>query len=409
MYSYTVELLQWFGFNNNTDTFAFMLCIFAGILTCIAVRFIVRLIMVSFFNKLNENKTIPWIGILLKNKFFDKASNLAIPVIISIFSSDMAGEYIIWDIVVKLSLIIIVLYVLDSLIKSINNIYELREISKNIPLRGFLQVIEIIIFITGGIIFISVILQMNPAALLGSLGAMTAITSIIFKDALLGFVAGIQLTAIDMVRIDDVIEMPQHSIMGRVIEISLTTVKVEDFDKNIVSVPAYTLVSEIFINRRGMLKAGVRRIKRSFKIDAMSVCVCDGAMIDKFKKITLLKDYIENKLADIQNHNNNLACDLSEKTNGRRMTNIGVFRAYITVYLKNHRKINQESTLMVRQLEANDNGIPFEVYAFANTTDWAEFEGIQSDIFDHIYAVIQEFGLVLYQNPSSSDIRKIAL
>ena len=397
MYSYLIDFLQKNGVNDYVNTIAFIICIAAGFITCIAARFLIRQITVSFFKKIIEHKDIPWIKILLKNNFFHKASNLVIPIVIAMFTSDMTGHYILWDTAVELSLIIIILYVLNSFIKSVNDIYCLHEVSKTIPLRGPLQVIEIFIFITAGIIIISIILKMNPAALLGSLGAMTAITTIVFKDAILGFVAGIQLSAIDMVRIGDIIEMPQRSISGTVTEISLTTVKVEDFDKTIISVPAYTLVSEAFVNRRGILNAGARRIKRSFKIDAADVCICDDAMIQKFKKILLIEDYINNKLEDIERYNNQLACDMSEKVNGRRMTNIGVLRAYITAYLRNHKGIRQDLTLMVRQLESDEKGLPFEIYAFTNTTNWIEYEGIQSDIFDHIYAIIPEFGLKLYQ------------
>jgi len=264
-------------------------------------------------------------------------------------------------------------------------------------------------FIIGGVIIISAVVGRSPAALLGSIGAMTAITSIVFKDAILGFVAGIQLTANDMIRIGDVIEMPGRSILGTVTDISLTTVKIQDFDKTIVSVPAYALVSEAFVNRRGMIDAGARRIKRSFNIDATGILLCDEQMIEKFKNIALIKNYILDKLEDIEKSNSKLDCDMSEKTNGRRMTNIGVFRAYITEYLKNNINLHQDMPLFVRQLEPNEKGIPFEIYAFTKTTELIEYEGIQSDIFDHIYAIISEFNLKLYQNPSSNDILKINL
>jgi len=362
MYFYTAGLIQRLGFSSNIETLAIFFSIFAGVLAYIAVRFIVRFTIVRFLKKLRKDKEILWADALLKNNCFGKAAALTIPVIISLFTSDIVHEHLAWNIIVKLSLIITILYVLDSLLKCINDIYELRVINKNVPLKGLLQAVEIIIFIVGGIIFISVILQMNPAALLGSLGAMTAITTLIFKDAILGFVAGIQLSANDLVRIGDVIEMPRHGIFGTVTEISLTTVKVEEFDNTIVSVPSYTLVSETFINRRGILAAGMRRMKRSFGIDATSVRMVND---------------------------------------GRHKTNLEAFRAYLTDYLKSHSRINQEAMLIVRQLEAGDKGIPLEVYAFVNTTDWVEFENIQSDIFDHIYAVIPEFGLALYQSLSS--------
>ena len=362
MYSYTAGLLQRLGFDDSIEMLALLTSILAGVLAYIAARFIIRFTVVRVLNRLRKSREIPWLDVLLKNNFFAKAAALTIPVIISVFSHDVAGEYVIWDIVVKLSLVVTILYVLHSLVKCVNDIYEIRAISKNIPLRGLLQVILIISYIVGVIIFISVILRMNPTALLGSLGAMTAIITLIFRDAILGFVAGIQLAANDMVRIGDVIEIPQRGIFGTVIEISLVTVKVEEFDNTIVSVPAYTLVSESFINRRGILSAGMRRLKRSFNIDATSIRIIED---------------------------------------GKYKTNIEAFRDYLTEYLKNHDSINKESLLMVRQLEAGGKGVPLEVYAFVNTTDWVEFENIQSDIFDHIYAVIRDFDLALYQDISS--------
>ena len=380
------------------EIFAVILTVLTAALACVAVRFLVRSITVGIFKKIRRRKASAWIDIFLKNRLFHRASNLAIPIVIYIFSYQLWALFRFWHIIITIYLILVALYVIDSLLKCINDIYSLREVSKNVPIKGFLQTVEVVVFIIGGILIISTIMNMNPAALIGSLGAMTAIITIVFKDAILGFVAGIQLTAIDLVRIDDTIEIPGKSIIGKVTEISLTTVKLENFNKTITSVPAYTLVSEVFVNRRGMLEAGVRQIKRSFKIDAMSVKICDDVMIEKYRKIELLREYIENRQLEIENHNKSLTCDLSEVVNCRAMTNIGVFREYITAYLKNHKNINQDHTLMARQLEADEKGIPFQIYAFTNTADMVEYESIQSDIFDHIYATISEFDLVIKQD-----------
>ena len=400
-------LLYRFNIVQHNEIFSVILTVLVAVFVCVAARFLVRFITVGIFKRIRRRKASAWIDIFLKNRLFHRTSNLAIPIVIYIFSYQIWEVVAFWHITITIYLILVALYVIDSLLKCINDIYSLREISKNIPIKGFLQTAEVIVFVIGGILIISTIVGMNPTALIGSLGAMTAIITIVFKDAILGFVAGIQLTAIDLVRIDDTVELPSQSIIGKVTEISLTTVKLENFNKTITSVPAYTLVSEIFVNRRGMLEAGVRQIKRSFKIDAMSVKICDDAMLEKYRKIELLREYIENRQLEIENHNQHLNCDLSEPANGRRMTNIGVFRQYVTAYLKAHKCINQDNTLMVRQLEADEKGIPFQIYAFTNTTDMVEYESIQADIFDHIYAVVSEFNLVLYQTPSGKDIRCI--
>jgi miniconductance mechanosensitive channel len=407
MYNIIVDLLQRFGFRYNLETLAIIATIILAILACIVARYLVRLITTGIFKRVSTQKKSAWIDIFLRNRLFHKVSNLVIPIVIYLFTREVYIAYVVWDIVVSILFIMVSLNVLDSILKCINDIYCLRTVSKTIPIKGILQTIEVIAFVIGGILIISTIVQMNPAALIGSLGAMTAIMTIVFKDAILGFVAGIQLTALDMVHIDDIIDMPSQNLSGKVTEITMTTVKLEGFDKMIISVPAYTLVSEVFINRRGMEDAGIRRIMRSFRINAADICICDDAMIEKYKKIGILNDYIERKTKEIESHNKNLEWDLSENTNGRRMTNIGVFRAYITAYLRSHERIDQNSTLIVRQLEPDERGIPFELIAFTNTTDLGEYESIQSDIFDHIYAIISEFGLSLYQAPSGKDFSEL--
>jgi miniconductance mechanosensitive channel len=407
MYNIIVDILQRFGFGNNLETLAIVATIILAVLACVVARYLVRLIVTGIFKGISAQKKSAWIDIFLRNRLFHKVSNLVIPIVIFLFTREVYIAYIVWDIVVSILFILVSLNVLHSILKCINDIYCLRTVSKTIPIKGILQTIEVIAFVIGGILIISTIVQMNPTALIGSLGAMTAIMTIVFKDAILGFVAGIQLTAIDMVHIDDIIDMPSRNLSGKVTEITVTTVKLESFDKTTISVPAYTLVSEVFINRRGMENAGVRRIRRSFRINAADICVCDDAMIEKYKKIGILSDYIEEKTKEIESYNKNLEWDLSENANGRRMTNIGLFRAYITAYLRNHERVDQNNTLIVRQLEPDDRGIPFELIVFTNTTDFGDHENTQSDIFDHIFAIISEFDLSLYQAPSGKDFSEL--
>ena len=400
-------LLYRFNIIENNELFTVIFTILIAIIACAAARYLVRYITVGIFKRIHHRTQSAWIEIFLKNRLFHKASHLAIPIVVFFFAHQIWDDFVVWHIVIIVSLILISLYVIDSLLKCVHDIYNLREVSKNIPIKGFLQTIEVIVFIIGGILIISTIMDMNPAAIIGSLGAMTAIITIVFKDAIMGFVAGVQLTAIDLVRIGDIIEIPNKTHMGTVTEISLTTVKLLATDKTIVSIPAYTLVSEIFVNRRGMFDAGVRRIKRSFKIDATSIRICDEAMIENFRKIKLLEEYIENIQKEIEDHNSSQNCDLTRPANCRVLTNIGVFRQYIIAYLKSHKDINQDNTLMVRHHEAEEKGIPIQIYCFTNTANVVEYESIQSDIFEHIYAILSEFDLVLYQNPSGTDFKRI--
>jgi miniconductance mechanosensitive channel len=230
---------------------------------------------------------------------------------------------------------------------------------------------------------------------------------LVFKDSILGLVGGIQLTANNMVHIGDWIEMPKYGADGDVIDISLTTVKVQNWDKTISAIPAYALISDSFKNWRGMSESGGRRIKRSINIDMNTVKLCDPMMLDKFRRIEHIAEYIDAKQSEIDEYNAAANIDNTEMVNGRRMTNVGTFRAYVVAYLKNHPKINQNMTFLVRQLKPTECGLPIEIYVFSSDKVWANYEAIQADIFDHILAVIPEFGLRVFQNPTGSDFSRL--
>ena len=377
MYSVITAWLQTNGFNNFASPVAYAACIFIGLAAALAARKVLRTVLVKFFARGRGERA----AVLTKNKFFAWFTNLSVPIALSIVVADIGMHQVFWHRAVAVLLVIIVMFLMDALIRSIGDIYSLYEVSKTVPIRGPLQILEIMVFIVGAIVLISIFVDRSPLALLSGLGAMTAIVTIVFKDAILGFVAGIQLTANDLVRVGDMIEMPQRDIGGTVQDISLVTVKVEGFDKTIVAIPAYAFVSEPFVNRRGIADAGARRIMRSFNIDAGTVSVCDGDMAERLRAMPLVGDYAQ-----------------------AGMTNISVFRKYLTAYLRSRRDIRQDLTLLVRQLTAADVGIPLEVFAFAAAVDLVPFEAIQSDIFDHIYAVLPAFGLRLYQRPSGFDM-----
>jgi miniconductance mechanosensitive channel len=362
----------------------------------IALRAVVKYVM---------NNLIEWDNVLLERKVFQRVSYL-IPAIVIYYSAVLFPEHEGW--VQRFAIIyciIVALFVVEALLSSADDLYGSLEVAKTRPIKGYVQVAKIVIFIVGIILVIAKLLDQSPVILLSGFGAMTAVLLLLFKDSILGLVAGIQLATNDMVRIGDWIEMPKYGADGDVIEISLHTVKVENWDRTITAIPSYALVSDSFKNWRGMQNSGGRRIKRSIYIDKTSVFFCTEEMVERFKKIQFLTDYISRKQKEIQEYNAGHSIDTSEPVNGRQITNIGTLRAYIENYLRNHPKIHKGMTLMVRQLQPTENGLPLEIYAFTNDTNWINYEAIQADIFDHILSVIPSFGLRVFQAPSGHDMR----
>lgn len=272
------------------------------------------------------------------------------------------------------------------------------------PIASYFQLIRIIIYIGTGILVLSVLLGKSPLYFLSAFGAMTAIILLIFKDTILGLVASVQISSNDMVRVGDWVEMPKFNADGDVIAINLNTVKVRNWDKTVTTVPTYFFITDSFKNWRGMQESGGRRIKRALNINVRTIRFVDPETRERYKKIYLIRDFVTRRQEDIEKYNAEHNLDTSVLINGRRMTNIGVFRHYVEAYLKNHKRIRQDMTLLVRQLPLGAEGVPIEVYCFTNTTAWAEFEEIQSDIFDHLLSAAASFDLEIYQQPSGSDI-----
>ncbi|MDZ7749720.1 MAG: mechanosensitive ion channel family protein [Halofilum sp. (in: g-proteobacteria)] len=302
----------------------------------------------------------------------------------------------------------IILFALLSVFSVLNALADMAqsmELASRPPLRGIFQGIKLVGAIIAVILAIALLIGKSPLILFSGLGAMTAILLLIFKDPILGLVAGIQLSANDMLRVGDWLEMPQYGADGDVIDISLTTVKVRNWDKTITSIPSYALISDSFKNWRNIENVGGRRIKRAIHIDATSVRFATDEDLERLRKAELVTGYIEDKVAEIETYNREHGIDPSSPVNGRRLTNLGIFRAYLVAYLGANEHINHELTYMVRQLAPGPEGIPLEVYGFANDTSWVPYEGIQSDIFDHVFAVIPEFGLRLHQGPTGHDVR----
>ncbi|NTV08811.1 MAG: mechanosensitive ion channel family protein [Chlorobium limicola] len=303
--------------------------------------------------------------------------------------------------------IVVIFAILGSLDALLEN-YNEHPVSARLPLKSFIQVLKTIVISSGAVIVISRLLGTSPLVFFSGLGAFTAVIILIFKDSILGFVAGIQLTANNLVKAGDWIEMPKYGADGEVIDISLVTVSVQNGDKTITVIPAYALISEGFRNWRGMSESGARRIMRSINIDMRSVQFCDEAMIEKLRGIFLLRDYLDAKIRELDDYNRRFACDTTVPVNGRRLTNFGTFRAYVIAYLRNHPKINSDMTVLVRHLQPAENGIPLQLYVFCNDVDLANYEDVQADIIDHLLAVLPFFELRVFQNPSGSDIAEAA-
>jgi len=296
---------------------------------------------------------------------------------------------------------------LTAMLSAANTIYSASPLASERPLKGFVQLVQIVVWILGGVLMISAVLDRSPLLLLSGFGAMTAILLLVFKDTILSLVASVQLTAQDMVRVGDWIEMPQFGADGDVIDVQLHTIKVQNWDKTITTIPTHRLITDSFKNWRGMSQSGARRIKRAIFIDVTTIRVQTQVEVDHFTRFALLKDYIKNKERELADYNAGLATELDEEVNRRRLTNIGTFRAYAYNYLRNHPRIDQGKTLIVRQRAPGPEGLPLEIYCFTNTTEWAVYEDIQSDVFDHLLAIVPEFGLRLYQKPAGSDLANL--
>jgi miniconductance mechanosensitive channel len=400
------NLLIQYGIGENIASyFSYGIIILIIICLCIIAFLITKKVILRLILHFIENNSVEWDRVLVERKVFNKLTYIVPAIIVYLFAPVFKGYEDTIEKIVSTYILIIIVQVISALLDCVDDVYNTFPISKTRPIKGLLQVVKIAAYIITAIIIIANLIGESPIILLSGIGALAAVFSFVFRDSILGLVAGIQLTANDMLRIGDWIELPKYGVDGSVQEISLVTVRVKNFDNTIVSIPAYTLVSDSFKNWRAMQDSGGRRIKRSINIDTSSIRFCTDEMIEKFKKIEYIRDYIIEKEKEIEEYNK--SHDLESPVNGRRLTNIGVFRVYLTRYLKHHPKIHQGMTQMVRQLAPGENGLPIEIYAFTNDVNWINYEGIQSDIFDHILAAAKEFGLGIFQNPSGSDIRYI--
>lgn len=306
------------------------------------------------------------------------------------------------DKVIKFLFIISIIRIIQSVLHGFEDIYNTYEIAKEKPIKSYIQIINIFVILTGLIIFIALLINKSPLALLSGIGALTAVILLVFKDALLGFVASIQLAANNLVSLGDWIEMPSQGADGQVIEINLTNVKVQNWDKTIVTIPSYSLVSQSFKNWKGMEKSGGRRIKKTINIDIGTIRFLSSAELEKFSESKYLKEYLEYKKEAMGNYNKNELSTLDM----RRINNVALFRIYFENYLRMHKYIDEEKPVVVRQLQSNQFGLPLEIYCFARVISWAEYEKIQSDIIDYAISIIPSFELAVFQSTSGYDLRR---
>lgn len=297
---------------------------------------------------------------------------------------------------------------IDDVLDLINDSYEHDPEAARRPIKGYIQLGKIVIYGAMAILIIAAVIGESPLLLLSGLGAMAAVLMLIFRDTILSLVASVQLRSNDLLRMGDWITMPQLNADGDVIDIALHTVKVQNFDKTVTAIPTHRLISDSYVNWRGMQESGGRRIKRAIFIDVKTIGFVSDKDWKALRRFAVLRPYLEEKQAELDTWNAKMAPDSGDTVNRRRPTNIGTFRAYVVGYLKAHPEINGGKTVMVRQLAPGENGLPLEIYCFTTTTAWIEYERIQADIFDHLMAIMPEFGLLLYQRPSGNDLQGIA-
>jgi miniconductance mechanosensitive channel len=360
--------------------------------------------------RLSRITNLQWDNVLVEKHVFQRLLNFIPLILIYVLTSPiLAGTELLQlsQTFINVLFLIAAMLTVDALLSALLAIYGSSAISKEISITPFVQVLKLGLYFVSGILLLSLLLQKTPLYFLSGLGALTAVLLFVFKDILMGFVAGIQLIANKMVAPKDWIEMPKYGADGDVIEITLTTVKVQNFDNTITTIPTYALINESFKNWRNMNLSGGRRIKRYVNIDLSSIKFCDSEMLERFTKIQLISKDIQDRQAEIKDYNEKNNVDESTFVNGRRLTNIGVFRSYVEAYLMQHPKINNKMTFLIRQLSPRENGLPIEIYVFCKETNWNIYEAVQADIFDHILAVVPEFKLRVFQEPSGSDFRKL--
>jgi miniconductance mechanosensitive channel len=389
----------------------------SGIVVLLAVawlaNFVARRYLVRLVERLTAKSAIDWDNVVAHHGVFRRLAHL-IPLAIVYFGINVVPNVppTVYNTIENIVLVLMVWTVMrsaDGLLNAVGQIYDGLPMAKDRPIRGFLQLFKIFMYVLGAILIVAVAIGQSPLVLLGGFGAMTAVLMLVFKDTILSVVASIQIASNDMIRIGDWVEMPKFGADGDVIEIALHTVKIQNWDKTVTTIPTHAFSSDWFRNWRFMSESGGRRIRRDLYVDQSTIRFLDNGEIERFKRFDLLREYIAGKEALLAEVNRPAEKASEDSVNARRLTNVGTFRAYVYSYLRGHPQIRQDMTLLVRQREPTPDGLPIQIYCFTATTKWAEYEGIQSDIFDHFLAIVPEFGLRVFQHPSGQDLKEIRL
>jgi miniconductance mechanosensitive channel len=394
------EMLSHYPWITNNIKFAIVL------LLALIAYYIVKKIIIPVVAKVVQKTKTQIDDILLSNKVLNRIS-FFVPLFVLHSSIYFEPS---WSVI--LTRVLSILYALNftltigALLNSINDLYEKKDRHKEKAIKSYLQIIKIIAYVFGTMAVIGIIVGRSPLEIFAGLGVFAAILTLLFRDPILSFVASIQISSYDLVRVGDWIEMSKYGIDGDVIDISLTVIKIQNFDKTITTIPTYKLIEDSFKNLRGMKVAGVRRIKRSVYINPTTVKFCSPEMLSRYEKIDLISKYICEQREKINNYNSGKNVDNGFLINSRQLTNIGTLRVYIREYLKQRNDLNLDYTFTVRQLQSGSNGIPLEIYVFAKTTDFVKYEDIQADIFDHILAVIFQFDLSIFSTASNNELKK---
>lgn len=411
---YAQKLVDLFGVQGDTKVWLEMIVLLLFFtLVSFIMWWLTRNIILSIINRVAAKTKTNLDDYMVERKVFSALAHM-----VPLFMMDYFFEVIFYEFettkifLQKTNNVVNVFVLLIASLRFLNALKDLlmeQEKLKDKPIASFMQLGKIIISGFMIIIMLSIITNQNPTTFIFALGTSTAILLFVFKDTILGFIGSIQLAANDMIRIGDWVTVEKFGADGDVAEINLTTVKVINFDNTITTVPTYSLISDSFRNWRGMAESGGRRIKRSVLVEIGSVKLCTPEMLEKFKKYELIKSYIDDRQSEIEKYNETQKYDRNVLLNGRNQTNVGLFRVYIEKYLRSLKTVNQEMTCMVRQLQSTDKGLPIEVYCFSASKEWPIYEGIQADIFDHIFSAAQFFEIELFENPSGSDVRSLQL
>ncbi len=369
--------------------------------------------LVALIRRWAASSRVAWDDIMARHGVFSRLAHL-IPAAVVYYGIHMvpglgAGVSALIANLAAASMMLLCVMALSAALAAADDIYRRYPVSRERPIKGYIQVAQIIVYILGGVLVLATLLQRSPLLFLSGFGAMTAVLLLVFRDTILSFVASIQIATNDMLRVGDWVEMPNYGADGDIVDIALHTVKVQNWDKTITTIPTHKFISESFKNWRGMSQAGGRRIKRAVFIDTSSIRFLSEEEVERFRRFALLADYIEEKLQEVRQSNAGLVAEGRAEVNARRLTNVGTFRAYLRNYVHSHPRLRTDMTLLVRQLPPGPYGLPIEIYAFTNVIEWNAYEEIQADMFDHVFAIVAEFGLRVFQNPGGADVQALAL